>query len=213
MNDLTSRTGQQVRQDYLSLFEAKQHTIVSSASLMPDAPNLLFTNAGMNQFVPIFLGEQNSPYKPGRVTGTQKCIRAGGKHNDLENVGYTARHHTFFEMLGNFSFGDYFKSEAIRFCWDFLTEELSLPREKLWVSVFEDDDEAADIWVNEIGFPADRISRCGAKDNFWQMADTGPCGPCSEIFYDHGEHIPGGPPGTPEAVSYTHLTLPTNREV
>ncbi len=187
----------EIRQFFLNYFESKGHTIEPSASLVPHNDNtLLFVNSGMVPFKDVFTGAAKSSYK--RAVTSQRCVRAGGKHNDLENVGYTARHHTFFEMLGNFSFGDYFKSDAIRFCWDFLTEELSLPEEKLWVSVFEDDDEAADIWVNEIGFPADRISRCGAKDNFWQMADTGPCGPCSEIFYDHGEHIPGGPPGTPE---------------
>ena len=187
----------EIRQNFLNYFESKGHKIEPSASLVPHNDNtLLFVNSGMVQFKDVFTGTTKRPYK--RAVTSQRCVRAGGKHNDLENVGYTARHHTFFEMLGNFSFGDYFKSDAIRFCWDFLTEELSLPSEKLWVSVFEDDDEAADIWVNEIGFPADRISRCGAKDNFWQMADTGPCGPCSEIFYDHGEHIPGGPPGTPE---------------
>jgi len=187
----------EIRQKFLNYFESHGHTIEPSASLVPHNDNtLLFVNSGMVQFKDVFTGITKRPYK--RAVTSQRCVRAGGKHNDLENVGYTARHHTFFEMLGNFSFGDYFKSDAIRFCWDFLTEELSLPKEKLWVSVFDDDDEAADIWINEIGFPADRISRCGAKDNFWQMADTGPCGPCSEIFYDHGEHIPGGPPGTPE---------------
>jgi len=187
----------EIRQNFLNYFESKGHKIEPSSSLVPHNDNtLLFVNSGMVQFKDVFTGNVKRPYK--RAVTSQRCVRAGGKHNDLENVGYTARHHTFFEMLGNFSFGDYFKSEAIRFCWDFLTEELSLPSEKLWVSVFEDDNEAADIWVNEIGFPVDRISRCGAKDNFWQMADTGPCGPCSEIFYDHGEHISGGPPGTPE---------------
>lgn len=187
----------EIRQKFLNYFECHGHTIEPSASLVPHNDNtLLFVNSGMVPFKDVFTGATKRPYK--RAVTSQRCVRAGGKHNDLENVGYTARHHTFFEMLGNFSFGDYFKSDAIRFCWDFLTEELSLPREKLWVSVFEDDDEAVDIWVNEIGFPVDRISRCGAKDNFWQMGDTGPCGPCSEIFYDHGEHIPGGPPGTPE---------------
>jgi len=187
----------EIRQKFLKYFESHGHTIEPSASLVPHNDNtLLFVNSGMVPFKDVFTGTTKRPYK--RAVTSQRCVRAGGKHNDLENVGYTARHHTYFEMLGNFSFGDYFKSDAIRFCWDFLTEELSLPREKLWVSVFEDDDEAADIWVKEIGFPANRISRCGAKDNFWQMGDTGPCGPCSEIFYDHGEHIPGGPPGTPE---------------
>ena len=187
----------EIRQKFLSYFENQGHTIVPSASLVPhNDKTLLFVNAGMVPFKDIFTGATKKPYN--RAVSCQKCVRAGGKHNDLENVGYTARHHTFFEMLGNFSFGDYFKSEAIRYCWDFLTEELNLPKERLWVSVFEDDDEAENIWVNEIGFPIERISRCGAKDNFWQMGDTGPCGPCSEVFYDHGEHIPGGPPGSPE---------------
>ena len=187
----------EIRQKFLSYFESNGHTIEPSASLVPHNDNtLLFVNAGMVPFKDVFIGAVKRDDK--RAVSCQRCVRAGGKHNDLENVGYTARHHTFFEMLGNFSFGDYFKTEAIGFAWQFLTEELKLPKEKLWVSVFEDDDEAVDIWVNEIGFPADRISRCGAKDNFWQMGDTGPCGPCSEIFYDHGDHIAGGPPGTPE---------------
>ena len=187
----------EIRQKFLSYFESHGHSIQQSASLVPHNDNtLLFVNAGMVPFKDIFTGATKSSFN--RAVSSQRCVRAGGKHNDLDNVGYTARHHTFFEMLGNFSFGDYFKSEAIRFAWDFLTVELGLPKDKLWVSVFEDDDEAADIWVNEIGFPRERISRCGAKDNFWQMGDTGPCGPCSEIFYDHGDHIQGGPPGTPE---------------
>jgi len=187
----------EIRQKFLAYFESHGHSIQQSASLVPHNDNtLLFVNAGMVPFKDFFTGAAKKPFK--RAVSCQRCVRAGGKHNDLDNVGYTARHHTFFEMLGNFSFGDYFKSEAIRFCWDFLTVELGLPKEKLWVSVFEDDDEAADIWVNEIGFPIERISRCGEKDNFWQMGDTGPCGPCSEVFYDHGDHIEGGPPGTPE---------------
>lgn len=187
----------QIRQKFLTYFEKQGHTIVPSASLVPhNDKTLMFVNAGMVPFKDVFIGAVKKPYK--RAVSSQRCVRAGGKHNDLENVGYTARHHTFFEMLGNFSFGDYFKSEAIRFAWEFLTKELKLPKEKLWVSVFKDDAEAEDIWINEIGFPKDRISHCGAKDNFWQMGDTGPCGPCSEIFYDHGEHIQGGPPGTPE---------------
>ena len=187
----------EIRQKFLAYFESHGHSIQQSASLVPHNDNtLLFVNAGMVPFKDFFTGAAKTPFK--RAVSCQRCVRAGGKHNDLDNVGYTARHHTFFEMLGNFSFGDYFKSEAIRFCWDFLTVELGLPKEKLWVSVFEDDDEAADIWVNEIGFPIERISRCGEKDNFWQMGDTGPCGPCSEVFYDHGDHIDGGPPGTPE---------------
>jgi len=187
----------EIRQNFLSYFESHGHSIQQSASLVPhNDKTLLFVNAGMVPFKDIFTGASKSSFN--RAVSCQRCVRAGGKHNDLDNVGYTARHHTFFEMLGNFSFGDYFKSEAIRFAWDFLTVELKLPKDKLWVSVFEDDDEAADIWVNEIGFPRERISRCGAKDNFWQMGDTGPCGPCSEIFYDHGDHIQGGPPGTTE---------------
>jgi len=187
----------EIRQKFLSYFESHGHSIQQSASLVPhNDKTLLFVNAGMVPFKDIFIGASKSSFN--RAVSCQRCVRAGGKHNDLDNVGYTARHHTFFEMLGNFSFGDYFKSEAIRFAWDFLTVELKLPKDKLWVSVFEDDDEAANIWVNEIGFPRERISRCGAKDNFWQMGDTGPCGPCSEIFYDHGDHIQGGPPGTPE---------------
>ncbi|MFL2459270.1 MAG: alanine--tRNA ligase [Candidatus Pseudothioglobus sp.] len=187
----------EIRQKFLTYFESHGHSIQQSAPLVPHNDNtLLFVNAGMVPFKDFFTGAAKTPFN--RAVSCQRCVRAGGKHNDLDNVGYTARHHTFFEMLGNFSFGDYFKSEAIRFCWDFLTIELGLPKDKLWVSVFEDDDEAAGIWVNEIGFPLERISRCGAKDNFWQMGDTGPCGPCSEVFYDHGDHIKGGPPGTPE---------------
>ncbi len=187
----------EIRQKFLTYFESHGHSIQQSAPLVPHNDNtLLFVNAGMVPFKDFFTGAAKTPFN--RAVSCQRCVRAGGKHNDLDNVGYTARHHTFFEMLGNFSFGDYFKSEAIRFCWDFLTLELGLPKDKLWVSVFEDDDEAADIWVKEIGFPLERISRCGAKDNFWQMGDTGPCGPCSEVFYDHGDHIEGGPPGTPE---------------
>ena len=187
----------EIRQKFLTYFESHGHSIQQSAPLVPHNDNtLLFVNAGMVPFKDFFTGAAKTPFN--RAVSCQRCVRAGGKHNDLDNVGYTARHHTFFEMLGNFSFGDYFKSEAIRFCWDFLTVELGLPKDKLWVSVFEDDDEAADIWVKEIGFPLERISRCGAKDNFWQMGETGPCGPCSEVFYDHGDHIEGGPPGTPE---------------
>ena len=194
----------EIRQKFLTYFESHGHSIQQSASLVPNNDNtLLFVNAGMVPFKDFFTGAAKKPFD--RAVSCQRCVRAGGKHNDLDNVGYTARHNTFFEMLGNFSFGDYFKSEAFRFCWDFLTVELGLPKEKLWVSVFEDDDEAADIWVNEIGFPVDRISRCGAKDNFWQMGDTGPCGPCSEVFYDHGDHIEGGPPGTPEEDGYRFI--------
>jgi len=184
----------EIRKKFLDYFAKQNHAIEHSSSLIPhNDKTLLFTNSGMVPFKDVFSGAEKRPYT--RAASCQRCVRAGGKHNDLENVGYTARHHTFFEMLGNFSFGDYFKKEAIRFAWEFLTEEIKLPPEKLWVSVFEDDDEAEDIWVNDIGFPKNRISRCGAKDNFWQMGDTGPCGPCSEIFYDHGESIPGGPPG------------------
>jgi len=184
----------EIRKKFLDYFAKQNHAIEHSSSLVPhNDKTLLFTNSGMVPFKDVFSGAEKRPYT--RAASCQRCVRAGGKHNDLENVGYTARHHTFFEMLGNFSFGDYFKKEAIRFAWEFLTQEIKLPPEKLWVSVFEDDDEAEDIWVNDIGFPKNRISRCGAKDNFWQMGDTGPCGPCSEIFYDHGESIPGGPPG------------------
>lgn len=190
-------TTQQIRAKFIEYFEQKQHQAVKSSSLIPgNDPTLLFVNAGMVQFKDVFLGAEKRAYS--RATSSQRCVRAGGKHNDLDQVGYTARHHTFFEMLGNFSFGDYFKRDAIQFAWEFLTVELNLPVEKLWVTVFEEDDEAERIWRDEIGFPADKISRIGAKDNFWQMGDTGPCGPCTEIFYDHGDHIDGGPPGTPE---------------
>ena len=193
----------EIRQTFLKFFEAKGHTIVASSPVVPgDDPTLLFTNAGMNQFKDVFLGFDTRPYK--RATTSQKCIRAGGKHNDLENVGYTARHHTFFEMLGNFSFGDYFKKDAIGFAWELLTEVYKLPKDKLWVTVYAADDEAYDIWNKDIGVPAERIVRIGdnkgaayASDNFWMMGDTGPCGPCTEIFYDHGEDIAGGPPGSP----------------
>ncbi len=187
----------ELRQAFLDYFHSKGHAVVPSSPLVPgNDPTLLFTNAGMVQFKDVFLGEDKRSYS--RATSVQRCVRAGGKHNDLENVGYTARHHTFFEMLGNFSFGDYFKHDAIKFAWEFLTEVLKLPREKLWVTVFQDDDEAAEIWVKEVGVPADRVTRLGEKSNFWSMGDTGPCGPCSEIFYDHGPEVWGGPPGTPE---------------
>lgn len=187
----------EIRDRFLQYFAAHGHEIVASSSLVPaNDPTLLFTNAGMVQFKELFLGLEHRDYT--RAASSQRCVRAGGKHNDLENVGYTARHHTFFEMLGNFSFGDYFKREAINHAWTFLTRELKLPPEKLWVTVFHEDDEAADIWLNEIGVDADRFSRLGEKDNFWAMGDTGPCGPCSEIFYDHGDSVPGGPPGSPE---------------
>lgn len=188
----------ELRQAFLDYFVQQGHTVVASSSLIPhNDPTLLFTNAGMVQFKDVFLGQDQRSYR--RAVTVQRCLRAGGKHNDLENVGYTARHHTFFEMLGNFSFGDYFKRDAIRFAWDFLTQVLRIPAQRLWVTVYLDDDEAADIWLNEIGVAPDRISRCGEKDNFWSMGDTGPCGPCTEIFYDHGPEIAGGPPGSPEA--------------
>ena len=194
----------QIRQAYLDFFAQKGHQIVPSSPVVPgDDPTLLFTNAGMNQFKDVFLGFDKRSYN--RATTAQKCIRAGGKHNDLDNVGYTARHHTFFEMLGNFSFGDYFKKDAIQFAWDLLTQVFQLPKEKLLVTVYAEDDEAYAIWKDQIGIPAERIIRIGdnkgaryASDNFWMMGDTGPCGPCTEIFYDHGEHIPGGPPGSPD---------------
>lgn len=187
----------EIRNSFFEYFQSHNHQLVSSSSLVPhDDPTLLFTNAGMNQFKDVFLGSDKRSYT--RAVSSQRCVRAGGKHNDLENVGYTARHHTFFEMLGNFSFGDYFKSEAIRFAWDFLTQNLGLPEEKLLVTVYSEDDEAFDIWNKEIGVPAEKIIRISTSDNFWSMGDTGPCGPCSEIFYDHGAHIWGGPPGSPE---------------
>jgi alanyl-tRNA synthetase len=195
----------EIRQKFLQFFQSKGHTIVPSSSLVPgNDPTLLFTNSGMVQFKDVFLGKEAKPYK--RATSSQRSVRAGGKHNDLENVGYTARHHTFFEMLGNFSFGDYFKRDAIYYAWELLTMVYRLPKDKLWVTVYQDDDEAYDIWATDIGVPAERIVRIGdnkgarfASDNFWQMADTGPCGPCSEIFYDHGPEVWGGPPGSPEA--------------
>ncbi|MDP3705492.1 MAG: alanine--tRNA ligase [Legionellaceae bacterium] len=188
----------EIRQAFIDYFAARDHQIVPSSSLIPgNDPTLLFTNAGMVQFKETFLGQESRPYS--RAVSAQRCVRAGGKHNDLENVGYTARHHTCFEMLGNFSFGDYFKREAIRYAWEFLTVVLKLPVERLWVTVYEHDDETADIWLKELGVSAERFSRCGDNDNFWSMGDTGPCGPCTEIFYDHGPDIAGGPPGTPEA--------------
>ena len=201
-----SKSTAEIRQAFLDFFHTKGHQVVASSSLVPNNdPTLLFTNAGMNQFKDVFLGLDKRAYS--RATTAQRCVRAGGKHNDLENVGYTARHHTFFEMLGNFSFGDYFKHDAIRFAWELLTSEqwFNLPKERLWVTVYATDDEAFDIWNKEIGVPVERIIRIGdnkgapyASDNFWQMGDTGPCGPCTEIFYDHGDHIWGGPPGSPE---------------
>ena len=190
-------TTQEIRAKFLNFYQENGHTKVKSSSLIPgNDPTLLFVNAGMVQFKDVFLGAEKRNYT--RATSSQRCVRAGGKHNDLDQVGYTARHHTFFEMLGNFSFGDYFKKEAIQMAWDFLTKEMGLPVEKLWVTVYEEDDEAEKIWLDDMGFPKDRLSRIGAKDNFWQMGDTGPCGPCTEIFYDHGEDVAGGPPGTPE---------------
>lgn len=201
-----SKSTAEIRQAFLDFFHSKGHQVVASSSLVPhNDPTLLFTNAGMNQFKDVFLGLDKRNYS--RATTSQRCVRAGGKHNDLENVGYTARHHTFFEMLGNFSFGDYFKHDAIQFAWELLTSEkwFALPKERLWVTVYESDDEAYEIWEKEVGIPRERIIRIGdnkgapyASDNFWQMGDTGPCGPCTEIFYDHGNHIWGGPPGSPE---------------
>ncbi|MCO6428983.1 alanine--tRNA ligase [Nitrosomonas communis] len=188
----------EIRQKFLEFFESYGHTIVASSPLVPgNDPTLLFTNAGMVQFKDVFLGQDKRPYV--RATSSQRCVRAGGKHNDLENVGYTARHHTFFEMLGNFSFGDYFKRNAIQYAWEFLTRVLEIPQEKLWVTVYAEDDEAADIWLNEVGIDPSRFVRIATMDNFWQMGDTGPCGPCSEIFYDHGPEVAGGPPGSANA--------------
>lgn len=196
----------EIRQAFFDYFTAKGHQLVESSSLVPNNdPTLLFTNAGMVQFKETFLGLEPRPYQ--RAVSAQRCVRAGGKHNDLENVGYTARHHTFFEMLGNFSFGDYFKREAIQYAWEFLTDVLKLPPEKLWISVYQDDDEAADIWLKDIGVSAERFSRCGEKDNFWSMGDTGPCGPCTEIFYDHGADIFGGPPGSPDAEGDRYIEI------
>ena len=192
------KTSNDIRQSFLDFFKSKDHEIVPSSSLVPaNDPTLLFTNAGMVQFKDVFLGRESRPYK--RAASSQRCVRAGGKHNDLENVGYTARHHTFFEMLGNFSFGDYFKQDAITYAWEYLTAVLKIPESKLWITVFEDDEEAANIWLKEIGVSSKQFTRCGEKDNFWSAGDTGPCGPCSEIFYDHGEDIPGGPPGSKDA--------------
>ena len=190
-------TAAEVRRAFLEFFRERGHAVVASSPLVPgNDPTLLFTNAGMVQFKDVFLGKDLRDYS--RAATSQRCVRAGGKHNDLENVGYTARHHTFFEMLGNFSFGDYFKRDAIHFAWAFVTGTLKLDPNRLWVTVFRDDDEAARIWIDEIGVPKDRVTRMGEKSNFWAMGDTGPCGPCTEIFYDHGAHIPGGPPGSPD---------------
>ena len=193
-------TGHEIRQGFLQFFADRGHTIVPSSSLVPrDDPTLLFTNAGMVQFKDVFLGKERRPYS--RATTAQKCVRAGGKHNDLENVGRTARHHTFFEMLGNFSFGDYFKTDAITYAWEFVTVTLGLPQERLYATVYQDDDEAFDIWHKHVGVPAERIFRFGEKDNFWSMGDTGPCGPCSEIFYDHGPAASCGREIVPLAVT------------
>ena len=207
-------TSSEIRQRFLDYFARNGHQIVASSPLVPgNDPTLLFTNAGMVQFKDVFLGQDKRAYN--RATSSQRCVRAGGKHNDLENVGYTARHHTFFEMLGNFSFGDYFKKDAIRFAWELITVEYGLPKDKLWVTVYHTDDEAYNHWANDIGVPIERIVRLGDKpggkpyesDNFWQMGDTGPCGPCTEIFYDHGAHIPGGPPGSPDAEGDRYIEI------
>ena len=195
----------EIREKFLQFFESKGHTRVSSSPLVPgNDPTLLFTNSGMVQFKDVFVGRDVRSYK--RATTSQRSVRAGGKHNDLENVGYTARHHTFFEMLGNFSFGDYFKRDAIQYAWELLTGVYGLPKDKLWITVYHEDDEAFGIWADDVGVPKERIVRIGdnkgaryASDNFWQMADTGPCGPCSEIFFDHGPDVAGGPPGSPDA--------------
>src|SRR5450759_940888 len=204
----------EIRNQFLDYFKSKGHAIVASSPLVPgNDPTLLFTNSGMVQFKEVFLGQEQRNYA--RATTAQRCVRAGGKHNDLENVGYTARHHTFFEMLGNFSFGDYFKREAIHFAWELLTAVYKLPQDRLWVTVYETDEEAYNIWANEIRVPRARITRIGDKpggakyqsDNFWQMGETGPCGPCTEIFYDHGSEVAGGPPGTPEAEGDRYIEI------
>jgi alanyl-tRNA synthetase len=204
----------EIRTRFLKYFERNGHTIVPSSPLVPaNDPTLLFTNAGMVQFKDVFLGLDKRPYV--RATTAQRCVRAGGKHNDLENVGYTARHHTFFEMLGNFSFGDYFKRDAIRFAWELLTKEYGLDPDRMWVTVYQTDDEAYDVWTREIKVPRERVGRIGDKpggpkyqsDNFWQMGDTGPCGPCTEVFWDHGPGIPGGPPGSADADSDRYIEI------
>ncbi|OGT29448.1 MAG: alanine--tRNA ligase [Gammaproteobacteria bacterium RBG_16_51_14] len=200
------KSSSEIRISFLDYFRDRGHEIVPGSPLVPaNDPTLLFTNSGMVQFKEVFLGQDIRPYK--RAASSQRCVRAGGKHNDLENVGYTARHHTFFEMLGNFSFGDYFKKEAIGFAWEYLTVVLQVPVSRLWVTVYQDDDEAAAIWLDEIGVPAGRFSRCGDKDNFWSMGDMGPCGPCSEIFYDHGDEIEGGPPGSPDLAGDRYIEI------
>src|SRR4051795_715828 len=187
----------EIRRKFIDYFASQGHTPVASSSLVPgNDPTLLFTNAGMNQFKDVFLGVEKRPYQ--RAVTAQKCVRAGGKHNDLENVGYTARHHTFFEMLGNFSFGDYFKERAIELAWNLIVKEFGLPKDRLLVTVYAEDDDAARLWSKIAGLPERKIIRIPTSDNFWAMGDTGPCGPCSEIFWDHGEHIPGGPPGSPD---------------
>ena len=187
-----------IRAAFLDYFARNGHQVVDSSPLVPrNDPTLMFTNAGMVQFKNVFTGQERRPYT--RATTSQKCVRAGGKHNDLDNVGYTARHHTFFEMLGNFSFGDYFKEAAIPYAWELITRDYGLPKDRLMVTVFADDDDAAAIWKKVAGLPDEKIVRIPTSDNFWRMGDTGPCGPCSEIFYDHGPHIPGGPPGSPDA--------------
>src|SRR5579863_5761510 len=186
-----------IRRQFLDFFAARDHAALPSAPLVPQSdPTLMFVNAGMVPFKNIFTGAETPPAP--RAASSQKCVRAGGKHNDLDNVGYTARHHTFFEMLGNFSFGDYFKREAIHFAWNYITGTLGIPKDRLWVTVFKEDDEAERLWTEEIGIDPKRCTRMGEKSNFWAMGDTGPCGPCSEIFYDHGADIPGGPPGSPD---------------
>jgi alanyl-tRNA synthetase len=194
---MKTMTSAQLRAAFLDFFQQRGHSVQPSSSLIPsNDPTLLFTNAGMVQFKDVFLGREHRLYHT--AASSQRCVRAGGKHNDLENVGYTARHHTFFEMLGNFSFGDYFKKTAIEYAWQFLTQEMGIPAEKLWVTVYAEDHEAEAIWLNDIGIDAQRFSRIATKDNFWSMGDVGPCGPCTEIFYDHGAHIAGGPPGSPD---------------
>src|SRR5437762_3171930 len=204
----------EIRSSFLEYFRSKGHTIVPSSSLVPaNDPTLLFVNSGMVQFKDVFLGKDKRPYK--RATTAQRSLRAGGKHNDLENVGYTARHHTFFEMLGNFSFGDYFKKDAIHYAWELITKVYSIAPDKLWTTVYINDDEAFDIWTKEVGVPVERCIRIGDKpgakqfesDNFWAMGDTGPCGPCSEIFYDHGPEVAGGPPGSPEAAGDRYIEI------
>src|SRR5437868_6056305 len=214
--NLSMQTTNDIRAAFLDYFARHDHEIVPSSPLVPrNDPTLLFTNAGMVQFKNVFTGVEKRPYQ--RAATSQKCVRAGGKHNDLENVGYTARHQTFFEMLGNFSFGDYFKNDAIVYAWELLTQVYRLPKDKLWVTVYAEDDEAFDIWTKTVGVPAERVVRIGdnkgaryASDNFWMMADTGPCGPCSEIFYDHGPHIAGGPPGSPDADGDRYIEIWNN---